>query len=101
MTWFLLGLLLFSNWLWFVAFRAYRKEILKHLRKKGYDQYAYTNDWWIINRDADPGNMRVAGPFSSAQDAGKCREILERKTNTNINYWVKRIEEVENGKSSS
>lgn len=35
----LLVIALFGNWLWFVAFRAYRKEINKHLRKAGREKY--------------------------------------------------------------
>lgn len=35
----LLAIALFGNWLWFVAFRAYRKEINKHLRKAGREKY--------------------------------------------------------------
>lgn len=93
MVWFLLVLLVLSNWLWFVYQRAYAKEAMRLFRKKGYDQYAYTNDWWIIDRDAEPGNFRIAGPFSSQPDAAKCREILERKTKTNVNMWIKRIED--------
>lgn len=40
MAWVLLGLLLFSNWLWFAFFYTYRKEIKRHLRKAGYEKYA-------------------------------------------------------------
>lgn len=35
----LLVIALFGNWLWFVAFRAYRKEILKGIRKLGREKY--------------------------------------------------------------
>lgn len=35
----LLVIALFGNWLWFVAFRAYRKEINKHLRKASREKY--------------------------------------------------------------
>ncbi len=35
----LLVIALFGNWLWFVAFRAYRKEINKHLRKAGRERH--------------------------------------------------------------
>ena len=86
----LLVISLYGNWLWFVFYTSYRNEILRQLHKKGYNNYAYTNDWWITNRDTQ-SNARVAGPFSSEKDAGKCREILERKTNTNINMWIERI----------
>lgn len=89
----IIGLLIASNWLWWVFYTAYRKEMLKQIRKRGYDQYAYTNDWWIINRDAPHDNRRVAGPFSSAQDAAKGREILERTNTLDLNYWVQRIDD--------
>lgn len=35
----LIGLLIATNWLWFVAFRAYRKEILAGIRKMGREKY--------------------------------------------------------------
>lgn len=39
MEWVLLALLIFSNYLWFVAFYYYRKEIKRQLRKAGYEKY--------------------------------------------------------------
>lgn len=39
MVWFLLIVLLFSNWLWFVAFRSYRKEVGRQWRKAGKQKY--------------------------------------------------------------
>lgn len=39
--WFIVAaVLLFGNWLWFVAFTAYRKEIKRQLRKAGFEKYA-------------------------------------------------------------
>lgn len=88
-----IAILALALWLLFVYHRTYAKEAMRIFHEKGYDQYAYTNDWWIINRDAEPGNFRIAGPFSSSKDAAKCREILELKAKTNINMWIKRIED--------
>lgn len=36
----LLAIALFGNWLWFVYFRAYHKEIKRQLRKSGYEKHA-------------------------------------------------------------
>lgn len=35
----LLIIAVFGNWLWFVAFRAYRKETLKGIRRLGHEKY--------------------------------------------------------------
>jgi hypothetical protein len=51
-----------------------------------------TGNWWVTNQDTTPDNKRVTGPYSTAADAAKAREALERYTGTNINYWVEELE---------
>lgn len=87
-------LFIIVNLFWAFIFHSYRTEVKKYFRHYGGLKAMYTGDWWVTNHDTTPDNKRVSGPYSSSKDAGLAREIIERKTKSDINYWIEHLPEV-------
>ena len=48
-----------------------------------------SEEWYVVDHDNE---VTIAGPFSTANDAGTARGIIERYTKTDRNLWVQQKE---------
>ena len=48
------------------------------------EREAKPRTWWVTNHDT---NTKVAGPFTTSDDAAVCREQLEKRE-SHHNYWI-------------
>lgn len=60
----------------------------KHMHQDLINQYfeQKPRTWWVIDKDRPKESERIAGPFTTASDAGVCREIIERTSDHT--YWL-------------